>query len=55
LGEGGSRLPAFIKGKTISQYVGQELREKLAKPLIFQGLGVGTNAPYNKVPAGTIR
>lgn len=44
LGEGGSRLPAFIKGKTISQYVGQELREKLEKPIIFQGLGVGTNA-----------
>jgi hypothetical protein len=43
LGEGGSRLPTFIKGKTISQYLGHELREKLENPIIFQGLGVGTN------------
>lgn len=45
LGEGGSRLPVFIKGKTISTYVGHELRQKLENPLIFQGPTVGTNSP----------
>lgn len=44
LGEGGSRLPAFLKGKIISAYVGQELREKLENPLIFQGLTAGSNS-----------
>jgi hypothetical protein len=45
LGEGGSRLPAFIQGKKISAYVGQELREKLENPLIFQPPLAGTNLP----------
>jgi hypothetical protein len=36
LGESGSRLPRFIEGKAISGFVGPELREKLAQPLIFQ-------------------
>ncbi len=45
LGEGGSRLPSFIKGKIVSQYVGQELREKLEKPLIFQGPSAGGDSP----------
>jgi hypothetical protein len=36
LGECGSRLPRFIEGKAISSFVGPELREKLAQPLIFQ-------------------
>jgi hypothetical protein len=36
LGEGGSRLPRFLGGKTIAPYVGPELRQKLEKPLIFQ-------------------
>ena len=43
--EGGSRLPAFVKGKTISQYVGRELREKLENPLVFQGAAAGATAP----------
>ncbi|WP_444756597.1 P63C domain-containing protein [Pseudomonas sp. A014] len=45
LGEGGSRLPAFIKGQKISPYVGHELREKLSNPMIFQGLSPGSGAP----------
>lgn len=45
LGEGGSRLPTFIKGQKISPYVGHELREKLATPLIFQGLTPGVGVP----------
>lgn len=45
LGEFGSRLPTFIGGKIISQYVGHELSEKLSNPLIFQDLSPGTNIP----------
>lgn len=45
LGPGGSRIPQFVKGKIISKYIGHELAEKLAKPLIFQGLPVGKNSP----------
>jgi hypothetical protein len=45
LGSGGSRLPMFISGKKISPYVGHELSQKLEKPVIFQGLSLGTNAP----------
>lgn len=45
LGEFGSRLPKFISGKVISQYVGHELSEKLTNPLIFQDLSPGTNIP----------
>lgn len=52
LGEGGSRLPKFIQGKTISQFIGRELREKLENPLIFQYQQVGTNNPVNPVVHG---
>jgi len=45
LGEGGSRLPAFIKGQKISPYVGHELSQKIAEPLIFQGPTLGSNSP----------
>lgn len=45
LGEGGSRLPSFMQGKKIGAYVGQELREKLENPLIFQPPLAGTNLP----------
>ena len=40
---GGSRFPAFIQGKTISQYLGRELEEKLKNPLIFQWVASGAN------------
>lgn len=39
---GGSRLPSFLQGKTISRYVGHELKEKLSKPLVFQATPPGT-------------
>jgi len=45
LGEGGSRLPTFLKGKIVSSYLGHELRGKLENPLIFQGPATGTNSP----------
>lgn len=45
LGEGGSRLPVFIRGQKISPYVGHELKEKLSNPVIFQGVTTGTGVP----------
>lgn len=39
--EGGSRLPRFVGSKKIANYVGPELREKLGKPVIFQGFTPG--------------
>lgn len=45
LGIGGSRLPIFINGKTVAPYVGQELRDKLAKPLIFQWSAPSSGLP----------
>mgnify|MGYP000408468216 CR=1 FL=1 len=45
LGAGGSRLPRFIFNKTMSDYVGPELREKLENPLIFQTLSLGPKMP----------
>jgi hypothetical protein len=36
LGKSGSRLPRFVEGKAISNFVGPELRAKLAQPVIFQ-------------------
>ena len=45
LGEFGSRLPKFISGKIISEYVGHDLSEKLSNPLIFQDLSPGTKVP----------
>lgn len=45
LGEVGSRLPAFIKGKIISQYVSPELRERIDNPLIFRGPTAAGNSP----------
>jgi hypothetical protein len=46
LGEGGSRLPTFIKGQKIAPYIGHELREKLGNPLVFQGGMVGTTTVH---------
>lgn len=42
---GGSRLPRFVSSKSIDPYVGPELRQKLGKPLIFQGVAAGPNLP----------
>src|SRR5208337_760457 len=35
--QGGGRFPTFLNGKTIAPYLGLDLREKLANPVIFQG------------------
>lgn len=43
LGEGGSRLPAFLQGEKIALYVGHELRAKLENRHIFQGSTAGAN------------
>ena len=44
IGGFGSRLPRFINGKTISKYIGPELREKLENPLIFQLMMAGRDS-----------
>jgi hypothetical protein len=41
LGEGGSRLPTFLKGKAIAKYLGHEVTEKIENPLIFQPVSLG--------------
>jgi hypothetical protein len=43
--QGGGRFPTFLKGKTIAPYLGLELREKLANPVIFQGPMAVSDAP----------
>jgi len=48
LGQGGSRLPSFIKGKSIANYIGHELSEKLENPLVFQAPTLGGNQPPTK-------
>jgi hypothetical protein len=45
LGEGGSRLPRFIRRQNVAPYVGPELAEKLSNPLIFQWSTPGPNVP----------
>lgn len=45
MGEGGSRLPTFINSKRIADYVGQELRGKFEKPIVFQAFSGGPNSP----------
>src|SRR5579863_9580741 len=45
LGESGSRLPGLVNSKRMQPYVGQELREKLDKPLVFQAPWAGGNSP----------
>jgi hypothetical protein len=51
LGEGGSRLPTFVRGKGISRYIGPELREKLDNPIVFQSFNMGTE--LDKSPGTT--
>lgn len=41
LGSGGSRLPNFVFNKTMSEYVGQDLAERIKNPVIFQAVSVG--------------
>lgn len=44
-GEGGSKFTRFVSGKKISEYIGPELRKKLEKPIVFQGLPGGPGVP----------
>jgi hypothetical protein len=39
------RVPSFLAGAKIAPYVGRELREKLQKPLVFQGPTVVAEVP----------
>ena len=45
----GSRFSTFIKGKSISRYIGRELGQKLENPLIFQGQPAGANIAPQKI------
>jgi hypothetical protein len=45
MGVSGSRLPRFVNGKAMADYVGPELREKLENPLVFQAFTGGPNSP----------
>lgn len=49
LGQGGSRLPVFLKGEKIAPFVGPELREKIENPLIFQSPSLGTSQPITSI------
>ncbi|MCU0762161.1 MAG: P63C domain-containing protein [Hydrogenophaga sp.] len=41
LGSGGSRLPRFVFNKTMSEYLGPELTEKIKNPVIFHIVSAG--------------
>jgi len=41
LGSGGSRLPRFVFNKTMSEYLGPELHEKLKNPVVFHIVSAG--------------
>lgn len=45
MGEGGSKLTSFMRGRNIAPHVGPELAEKLSNPLIFQWSAAGPNIP----------
>jgi hypothetical protein len=45
LSESGASLRRFVEGKVISQAVGVDLRKKLHKPLIFEGMPAGAGQP----------
>ncbi len=43
----GSRLPVFVNSKTMVDYIGRDLREKLQNPLIFQPPGAAAASPIS--------
>lgn len=45
MGVSGSRLPTFVNSQRMLPYVGQELREKLDNPLVFQAPSSGGSSP----------
>lgn len=42
---GGGLLPRFLRGEKVAPYVGAELREKIADPLVFQWSPPAPNSP----------
>ncbi|MDQ3295054.1 MAG: P63C domain-containing protein [Myxococcota bacterium] len=55
MGESGSVFSYFIQGEKLASFVGSELAEKIANPLIFQWIGAGAKSVGAKVAgaAGT--
>jgi P63C domain len=43
----GSRLTVFVKSKTMDEYIGRDLREKIENPLIFQLPGAAAASPVS--------
>jgi P63C domain len=48
----GTALTRFVGGRTISQYLGGELVQKLANPLVFQWQPLGANKPLQPASNG---
>jgi hypothetical protein len=44
--QSGQRLQRFVRSASIAPYLGAELKEKLANPLIFKGAPPGPNEPH---------
>ena len=45
--QSGGRLPRFLQAKAVAPFVGPELKEKLERPLIFQGPPAGPGMPFS--------
>jgi hypothetical protein len=43
----GSRLTVFVASKTMEEFIGRDLREKIEKPLIFQPPGAAAASPVS--------
>src|ERR1019366_5790919 len=41
----GSRLTVFVNSKTMDEYIGRDLREKIENPVIFQPPGAAAASP----------
>lgn len=48
----GSRLKVFVNSKTMDEYIGRDLREKIENPLIFQLPGAAAASPVSAVANG---
>ncbi len=45
LSKRGDRLPVFVGSRTMDEYIGRELKEKLANPLVFQRMSAAAENP----------
>jgi hypothetical protein len=43
----GSRLTVFVGSKTMDEFIGRDLREKIENPLIFQPPGAAAASPVS--------